>query len=73
MIQSLKQLYIRGTNVTLLTPLIMNATVLTPLQISDFNELPNRLLKNQKQLDWLYVLCCSLKSLSDLLDKSILP
>ncbi|KAL1060928.1 hypothetical protein V6Z11_1Z059200 [Gossypium hirsutum] len=68
MIQSLKQLYIRGTNVTLLTPLIMNATVLTSLQISDFNELPDGLLQNQKQLDTLSVLSCSLKSSSDLLD-----
>ncbi|TYH64872.1 hypothetical protein ES332_D06G016200v1 [Gossypium tomentosum] len=68
MIQSLKQLYIRGTNVTLLTPLIMNATVLTSLQISDFNELPDGLLQNQKQLDTLAVLSCSLKSSSDLLD-----
>ncbi|KAB2023363.1 hypothetical protein ES319_D06G013200v1 [Gossypium barbadense] len=68
MIQSLKQLHIRGTNVTLLAPLIMNATVLTSLVISGFNELPDGLLQNQKQLDSLNVLSCSLKSSSDLLD-----
>nr|XP_012466330.1 unnamed protein product [Gossypium raimondii]KJB84340.1 hypothetical protein B456_N019300 [Gossypium raimondii] len=64
MIQSLKQLQIGETNVTLLAPLIMNATVLTSLQISGFNELPDGLLQNQKQL----VSFCSLKSSSDLLD-----
>ncbi|MBA0789077.1 hypothetical protein Gotri_000193 [Gossypium trilobum] len=68
MIQSLKQLQIGETNVTLLTPLIMNATVLTSLQISGFNELPDGLLQNQKQLDRLVVSFCSLKSSSDLLD-----
>ncbi|XP_052886205.1 putative disease resistance protein RGA4 [Gossypium arboreum] len=68
LLQSLKDLHIGGTNVTLLTPLIMNATVLTSLEISDFTELPDGLLQNQKQLDRLSVLCCSLKSSSDLLD-----
>ncbi|KAA3476403.1 disease resistance protein RGA2-like [Gossypium australe] len=68
MIQSLKQLDIGGTNVSLLTALIMNATVLTSLRISDFNELPVGLLQNQKQLQSLTVLSCSLKSSSDLLD-----
>ncbi|TYI75560.1 hypothetical protein E1A91_D06G013900v1 [Gossypium mustelinum] len=68
MIQSLKELHIGETNVTLLTSLIMNATVLTSLRISDFNELPDELLKNQKQLDRLNVFYCSLKSSSDLLD-----
>ncbi|MFQ6655706.1 hypothetical protein Gotur_026139, partial [Gossypium turneri] len=68
MIQSLKELHIGETNVTLLTPLIMNATVLTSLVISGFNELPDGLLQNQKQLDRLNVLSCSLKSSSDLLD-----
>ncbi|KAB2023367.1 hypothetical protein ES319_D06G013600v1, partial [Gossypium barbadense] len=68
MIQSLKELDIGETNVTLLTPLIMNATVLTSLVISGFNELPDGLLQNQKQLDSLRVLSCSLKSSSDLLD-----
>ncbi|KAB2023359.1 hypothetical protein ES319_D06G012800v1 [Gossypium barbadense] len=64
MIQSLKQLQIGETNVTLLTPLIMSATVLTSLQISGFNELPDGLLQNQKQL----VSFCCLKSSSDMLD-----
>ncbi|KAA3476404.1 disease resistance protein RGA2-like [Gossypium australe] len=68
MLQSLKELRIGGTNVNLLAPLIMNATVLTSLRISDFNELPGGLLQNQKQLDRLGVLSCSLKSSSDLLD-----
>ncbi|KAH1057879.1 hypothetical protein J1N35_035944 [Gossypium stocksii] len=68
MIQSLKELDIRGTNVTLLTALIMNATVLTSFEIDDFNELPDGLLQNQKQLDRLSVDSCSLKSSSDLLD-----
>ncbi|KAG4140311.1 hypothetical protein ERO13_D06G010228v2 [Gossypium hirsutum] len=68
MIQSLKELHIGETNVTLLTSLIMNATVLTSLRISYFNELPDELLKNQKQLDRLNVFYCSLKSSSDLLD-----
>ncbi|MFQ6642088.1 hypothetical protein Gotur_018625, partial [Gossypium turneri] len=68
MIQSLKELHIGGTNVTLLTTLIMNATVLTSLVISGFNELPDGLLQNQKQLDSLNVISCSLKSSSDLLD-----
>ncbi|KAB2076054.1 hypothetical protein ES319_A06G013600v1 [Gossypium barbadense] len=61
MLQSLKDLHIGGTNVTLLTPLIMNATDLTSLKISDFTELPG-------QLDRLSVHSCSLKSSSDLLD-----
>ncbi|KHG15016.1 Putative disease resistance RGA3 [Gossypium arboreum] len=68
MIQSLKKLDIGGTNVNFLTALIMNATVLTSLWIRDFNELPGGLLQNQKQLDWLFVQSCSLKSSSDLLD-----
>ncbi|MBA0729219.1 hypothetical protein Golax_022519, partial [Gossypium laxum] len=68
MIQSLKELHIGESNVTLLTSLIMNATVLTSLQISGFNELPDGLLQNQKQLDRLDVFSCSLKSSSDLLD-----
>ncbi|KHG09524.1 Putative disease resistance RGA1 [Gossypium arboreum] len=50
MLQSLKELHIGGTNVNLLTPLIMNATVLTSLKISGFTELPDGLLQNQKQL-----------------------
>ncbi|KAH1057881.1 hypothetical protein J1N35_035946 [Gossypium stocksii] len=68
MFQSLKHLHIGGTNVTLLATLIMNATVLAFLDIRDFNELPDGLLQNQKQLDGLTVSNCSLKSSSDLLD-----
>ncbi|XVF24117.1 hypothetical protein REPUB_Repub13aG0099700 [Reevesia pubescens] len=70
-LQSLKNLEIGGTSVTLLKTVVMNATNLTSLWIGNFHELtelPDGLLQNQKQLESLSIWSTSLKSLSNLLD-----
>ncbi|KAB2057478.1 hypothetical protein ES319_A11G171600v1 [Gossypium barbadense] len=71
MLQYLENLEIGGINVTLLKSLIMNATILTSLQINEVDkltELPDGLLHNQKHLDSLTFVSSTLKSSCDLSD-----
>ncbi|KAG4175067.1 hypothetical protein ERO13_A11G161400v2 [Gossypium hirsutum] len=71
MLQCLENLEIGGINVTLLKSLIMNATILTSLQINEVDkltELPDGLLHNQKHLDSLTFVSSTLKSSCDLSD-----
>ncbi|KAK8700208.1 hypothetical protein V6N13_018610 [Hibiscus sabdariffa] len=70
-LQSLKELDVSGANVILLNSLMMNTTDLTSLHITWFRgymDLPDGLLRNHKNLKVLKIGCCSIKSLSDLLD-----
>ncbi|GMJ12895.1 hypothetical protein like AT3G14470 [Hibiscus trionum] len=72
MLQSLKELDVRGANATLLNSLIVNATNLTTLQLEGhYNEpidIPDGLLRNHKHLETLQISRFSLKSSSDVLD-----
>ncbi|GMJ12805.1 hypothetical protein like AT3G14470 [Hibiscus trionum] len=72
MLQSLKELDVRGANATLLNSLMMNATNLASLELEGrFDEpmdIPDGLLRNHKHLERLSIWGSSLKSSSDLLD-----